>query len=49
MPTVSRMGPEHVGHGEFNVHMEESLPCAACDLIADIRAILDAAKDTTAP
>jgi hypothetical protein len=32
---------EGFGHGVFNIHPEESLPCSACDLIADLRAILD--------
>lgn len=32
------------GHGPYNIHMEESLPCSACGLLADLRAVLDDVK-----
>jgi len=28
------------GHGRFNVHLEENLPCSACDLLGALRAML---------
>ena len=32
------------GHGRYNVHLEERLPCPACDLLADLRALLEAVQ-----
>lgn len=30
------------GHGVYNVHPEENLPCSVCDLLLRLRATLDA-------
>ena len=30
------------GHGRYNVHLEERLPCPACDLLAELRELLEA-------
>lgn len=32
---------EGYGHGRYNIHLEERLPCSACDLLAGLRALLD--------
>jgi hypothetical protein len=29
---------EGYGHGHYNIHLEEALPCSVCDLLADLRA-----------
>ena len=31
---------EGYGHGRYNIHLEERLPCSACDLLAGLRALL---------
>jgi hypothetical protein len=32
------------GHGRYNVHLEERLSCPACDLLADLRGLLEAVQ-----
>lgn len=37
---------EGYGHGVYNIHLEERLPCSACDLLTDLLALLAATAPT---
>jgi hypothetical protein len=39
LPIIERW--EGYGHGPFNIHLEESLPCDVCALLAELRQLED--------